>query len=267
MPTTPVRWTERWRSPIERRDMSRRGWAPRVLIGRLQNTRGDLAGAIDNLESLVFEWRCRRQRPGPELSRDGARAERPVRRGDRVLERAAASCRAAGLLRPMFNATYFAGIVRASVGRSRGCARGGDAGLGRRRAVRASRSTGRGRTTCCPGCGASWANPPGRSTTPIRPSRRRVFPTASSKPSQPPTPGSNSRSPPSSSATTPRRQGGSPTSASTRSTRSRSDGASTCTGSMCRRGWIPRVRMSCSSGRRARIGEVPVACPRSPRPP
>jgi tetratricopeptide (TPR) repeat protein len=92
------------------------GLGPRVLIGRLQNTRGDLAGAIDSLESLSSsEDAAVASRALSYLGTALAQSDR-FAEATAVLERSAATCRAAGLLRPMFNSTYFAGIVRASVG-------------------------------------------------------------------------------------------------------------------------------------------------------
>jgi class 3 adenylate cyclase/DNA-binding SARP family transcriptional activator len=93
------------------------GPGARVLAGRLRHAKGDLVGATEQLEAVAY---------GEGGAADTARAlsylgtvlahsDRFVEASD-VLERSAAICRAAGLLRPMFNAAFFSAIVRANLG-------------------------------------------------------------------------------------------------------------------------------------------------------
>ena len=57
------------------------GSASRVLLGRLRNAKGDLAGAIEILEPVASLERRGRRGSGIELPRHGARAERSARGG------------------------------------------------------------------------------------------------------------------------------------------------------------------------------------------
>ena len=179
-----------------------------------------------------------------------------------VLDRAAAMCRAAGLLRPMFNAAFFAGIVRGGR-RPRRCARDGDAAPGGCRSVRARGLPAPGAQPAVLALARAGRSLPG-STTRSRHSRRRCSRTATSRASRPRTPGSSWRRPRSISVTTPRPGGGSPSS----------------------RRWVEpvafgwridlhrldvqaRLDPSCADEMleraRSRVGEVPVARPRPSR--
>jgi tetratricopeptide (TPR) repeat protein len=92
------------------------GSASRVLLGRLRNAKGDLAGAIEMLEPVASQGDAVvAARASSYLGTALVQSDRLEEAAD-VLERAAATCRAAGLLRPMFNAAFFSGIAHASLG-------------------------------------------------------------------------------------------------------------------------------------------------------
>ena len=93
------------------------GPGSRVLAGRLRHARGDLAGAVEQLEPGAY-GRDGAAVDGRALSYLGtvlAHMDRYAEAAD-VLERAEAICRSAGLLRPMFNAAFFSAIVRTNRG-------------------------------------------------------------------------------------------------------------------------------------------------------
>lgn len=93
------------------------GASAQVLAGRLRNARGDLAGAIETLEPVAADTRDPIVRASA-LSYLGSALAHSDRFTDAipVLEDAVASCRVAGLLRPMFNATHFTALTRANLG-------------------------------------------------------------------------------------------------------------------------------------------------------
>ncbi len=92
------------------------GVGAQVLAGRLRNARGDLTGAIKTLEPVTDS-----QDPAARasaLSYLGSVLAHSDRFSDAlvVLEDAVGSCRVAGLLRPMFNAVFFAAMTRVNLG-------------------------------------------------------------------------------------------------------------------------------------------------------
>lgn len=88
-----------------------------VLVGRLRNAKGDLAGAAEVLEPIASlgDGSADAARAMSYLGTVLVQSDRLAEASD-MLERAAATCRAAGLLRPMFNATFFYCIARATMG-------------------------------------------------------------------------------------------------------------------------------------------------------
>jgi len=88
-----------------------------ALVGRLRNAKGDLAGAAEVLEPIASlgDGSADTARAMSYLGTVLVQSDRLAEATD-VLDRAAATCRAAGLLRAMFNATFFAGIARATAG-------------------------------------------------------------------------------------------------------------------------------------------------------
>lgn len=93
------------------------GAGAQVLAGRLLNARGDLVGAIETLQPVATDD------PDPivrasALSYLGSALAHSDRFADAitVLDDAVNSCRVAGLLRPMFNATFFSAMARANLG-------------------------------------------------------------------------------------------------------------------------------------------------------
>ena len=93
------------------------GAGAQVLAGRLRNVRGDLAGAIETLEPVATDEPDPAQRASA-LSYLGSALTHSERFTDAiaVLDDAVATCRVVGLLRPMFNAMFFAVMARANVG-------------------------------------------------------------------------------------------------------------------------------------------------------
>jgi DNA-binding SARP family transcriptional activator/class 3 adenylate cyclase len=88
-----------------------------LLAGRLRNARGDLAGAVETLEPVATNAEDPIVRASA-LSYLGSALAHSERFPEAIpmLDEAAATCRVAGLLRPMFNAMFFATITRANVG-------------------------------------------------------------------------------------------------------------------------------------------------------
>jgi class 3 adenylate cyclase/DNA-binding SARP family transcriptional activator/tetratricopeptide (TPR) repeat protein len=93
------------------------GAGAQVLAGRLRNTRGNLAGAIEILQPVVDDAQDPIVRASA-LSYLGTALAHSERFEDAitVLDEAVGSCRVAGLLRPMFNAGFFASMARANLG-------------------------------------------------------------------------------------------------------------------------------------------------------
>ena len=112
-----ARELERWADLAERAARHpAAGSASRVLLGRLRNAKGDLAGAISILEPVASLGDAAvAARASSYLGTALVQSDR-LEEAVEVLERAAATCRASGLLRPMFNASFFSGIAHASLG-------------------------------------------------------------------------------------------------------------------------------------------------------